>query len=124
MTLCKHYLILLVLLSQTQSVFGVLSVYLENIDAACGNNNGHIQAFPSGGTAPYSYLWSSGQVVSSIDNLAPGIYTVTVTDAIGGTATATATIINTAIFAKLTPKLPIFLRLFKQLRLTQTSNFA
>src|SRR5204863_9749573 len=41
----------------------------------------------SGGTAPYSYLWSTAAVTSSIGSLAAGTYTVTVTDNNGCTAT-------------------------------------
>jgi len=36
-----------------------------------------------GGTSPYSYLWSTGDTVPSVDNLSVGIYTVTITDDIG-----------------------------------------
>ncbi len=34
----------------------------------------------SGGTPPYSYLWSNGATTNSIDSLLQGTYTVTVTD--------------------------------------------
>ena len=44
---------------------------------------GSITITPSGGTAPYTYLWSSGQTTATINNLASGTYTVTVTDANG-----------------------------------------
>jgi len=39
----------------------------------------------SGGTTPYSFLWSNGATTQTIGNLAPGTYTVTVTDAAGCT---------------------------------------
>jgi len=48
---------------------------------AAGANDGTATATPSGGTPPYAYLWSNGSMMSTIDNLAPGMYTVTVTDA-------------------------------------------
>lgn len=52
---------------------------------------GSIQANPSGGSSPYAYLWSSGQTTATISG-APGVYTLTITDAEGCTATSSATI--------------------------------
>ena len=49
-------------------------------------NNGEIDITVSGGTSPYSYLWSSGGSTSNINNLAGGTYTVTVTDNNGCTS--------------------------------------
>jgi hypothetical protein len=49
-------------------------------ETAAGANNGSAAALPGGGTAPYTYLWSNNGTGSSISGLAPGVYTVTVTD--------------------------------------------
>ena len=46
-----------------------------------GVNNGSLDLSVSGGTAPYSYAWSNGATTSSNNNLAPGSYYFTVTDA-------------------------------------------
>ncbi|HXH17590.1 MAG TPA: T9SS type A sorting domain-containing protein [Chitinophagales bacterium] len=62
--------------------------------AYCGANNGKIYAGTSGGTPPYSLVWSTGETSDSIFNLSPGDYTVTGTDANGCTAQQTFTIIN------------------------------
>ncbi|MCU0346397.1 MAG: SprB repeat-containing protein, partial [Saprospiraceae bacterium] len=43
-------------------------------------NNGSATAAPTGGTSPYTYLWSTGATTASINNLNSGTYTVTVTD--------------------------------------------
>lgn len=42
----------------------------------------------SGGTAPYTYLWSNSATTSALTNVAAGTYTVTVTDANGCTGVA------------------------------------
>jgi hypothetical protein len=42
--------------------------------------DGTATANPSGGTSPYFYSWSNGEITQDIDHLAPGSYTVTVSD--------------------------------------------
>jgi hypothetical protein len=51
--------------------------------ASPGQSNGTAEAVVSGGTAPYTYTWSTGQTTQSITGLAVGNYTVTITDASG-----------------------------------------
>ncbi len=53
-------------------------------------DGGKLSASAIGGTAPFSFAWSNGETTATIDNLSSGAYTVTVTDANGCTATATA----------------------------------
>lgn len=48
-----------------------------------GLNNGTAYISAMSGTPPYSYLWSTGSVSNNVTGLAPGAYTVTVTDANG-----------------------------------------
>ncbi len=47
--------------------------------------NGSAQVIPTGGTSPYSFVWSTGQHSSQITSLCEGAYRVTVTDANGCT---------------------------------------
>ncbi|MEI9922009.1 MAG: RHS repeat-associated core domain-containing protein [Bacteroidota bacterium] len=53
------------------------------------DNTGSISTVVSGGTSPYTYLWSSGETTSGVSSKARGSYTLTVTDALGRTATRT-----------------------------------
>ncbi|TNE59211.1 MAG: T9SS type B sorting domain-containing protein [Bacteroidetes bacterium] len=57
-----------------------------------GDLNGRITAEGTGGTAPYQYSWNTGATGDIIQNLGCGIYTVTVTDALGCTSVATDTL--------------------------------
>ena len=66
-------------------------------NSACfGDANGSIIANPTGGTAPYYYLWSTGQTTQTISNLPAGIYTCIVTDANGCTINGSETITEPA----------------------------
>jgi alpha-tubulin suppressor-like RCC1 family protein len=67
----------------------ILSATVASIPATCGYNNGGASVTASGGSASYTYLWSNGQTTSSINNLMPGSYTVTVTDIKCGTVSNT-----------------------------------
>ncbi|WP_160213735.1 SdrD B-like domain-containing protein, partial [Phaeodactylibacter xiamenensis] len=68
----------------------LLEVGVFSTDAGCTINNGTVAADPFGGTAPYSYSWNNGATTSNLTGLSAGIYTVTVTDANGCTATGQA----------------------------------
>jgi len=51
----------------------------------------------SGGTAPYTYSWTSGASTAAITGLDGGPHTVTVTDTAGAVVTATVTLIEPAL---------------------------
>ncbi|MFK7926502.1 MAG: PKD domain-containing protein [Bacteroidia bacterium] len=50
--------------------------------ATCDSSDGAIALHPAGGTGPYTYLWNTGATTDSISGLAPGGYSVLVTDAL------------------------------------------
>ncbi len=53
----------------------------------CGYASGMATADPVDGTPPYQFQWSNGETTQTIDSLAGGIYTATVTDATGCSGT-------------------------------------
>ena len=65
-------------------------------DISCVGFSGTINLNVTGGQSPYSFNWSNGFVTQNIEVQNPGIYTVTVTDLSGCTATTTA-IVNLEI---------------------------
>ena len=59
----------------------------------CGNDpTGAVDLTISGGTAPYTQLWSNGATTEDITGLLAGVYSVTVTDDNGCTATTSRTV--------------------------------
>jgi hypothetical protein len=61
-------------------------------ETAEGANDGTAWATPTGGTPPYSYLWTNGAVDSLLVNLVPGDYTVIVSDVHGCENVQTVTV--------------------------------
>lgn len=66
----------------------------SSIDPTCFNScNGSATALPSGGTAPYTYLWSGGAgATQTVNSLCAGPYSLTVTDSLGCTGTDNVTL--------------------------------
>lgn len=89
--------------SQTFSVAenNGLSPIVAKSDVNCfGADDGTASVDPNGGTAPYRYNWTGPSAFSStlqtIELLAPGNYTITVTDTFGCTGTTNITITQPA----------------------------
>lgn len=55
-------------------------------ETGSGASDGTATAAPAGGTAGYAYAWSNNETTQTITGLAPGAYTVTVTDNNGCTS--------------------------------------
>jgi hypothetical protein len=70
-----------------------LALNAQVADVTCyGMNDGAISLMPAGGTAPYSYSWSTGASSSFINALVPSSYAVVTTDSRGCTYGANYTI--------------------------------
>jgi len=100
------------------ALFGFFNLQAQTIllnvtHATCGNSTGSILASAFGGTAPYIFVWSpappTGQGTSFITDVTPGEYTLTVTDAMGGTATATGEVLLVpGLFPDIVPPEPAY----------------
>ncbi|WP_425412738.1 SdrD B-like domain-containing protein, partial [Lewinella cohaerens] len=71
----------------------LLEVSATKTDETCAMANGTIDVTVNGGTSPYTYAWNDGDTTEDRSDLAPGTYTITVTDANNCTATTSITII-------------------------------
>lgn len=63
--------------------FSEMSIPAVITEASCGASDGEIVVAPQGGTAPYTYSWTSGGNGAVESDLGAGSVTVTVTDATG-----------------------------------------
>ncbi|MBL1231257.1 MAG: gliding motility-associated C-terminal domain-containing protein [Flavobacteriales bacterium] len=83
--------------SVTVTVNPLLSVTMNATNITCnGACDGVASVVVNGGTAPYSYSWSSGGTTDTETGLCPNLYTVTVTDALGCIVTGDTTITEPA----------------------------
>jgi hypothetical protein len=72
--LCSH--------QDSATIFEPTEIIIDTVTVvnASGGNNGTITISVIGGTPAYAYSWSNGSTTQNISNLAPGVYSVVVTD--------------------------------------------
>lgn len=94
----KNLLLLFVCcLALSTSAFSQLQITFTTDSVSCfGERDGNITAVVTGGTSPYTYLWSTSDVTASLTGVAVGMYDVTVTDAVGDTLAATGYVFGPA----------------------------
>ncbi len=78
-----------VTISQPEALAANVSTTAQS---AYGLDDGMASCTPTGGTAPYSYIWSNGATTSNLENLAPGSYSLTIEDSNGCTSSQTVTV--------------------------------
>ncbi len=69
-------------------------ISIDDIDCPDPANSGAIDMTATGGTAAYTYNWSTGATTEDLANLAGGTYDLTVTDANGCTVTNSLTVLE------------------------------
>ncbi len=78
---------------QVNNLSGNLSITNTLVtNETCSNGLGTVDITVSGGQAPLSYAWSTGASTEDISNLSSGVYSVTVTDGNGCTASTQAVV--------------------------------
>ena len=96
--LLSPFLFMLSLLVNAQG--GPLNIAFSVQHATCGNATGGIFASVWGGTAPYTFVWTpappQGQGTTTLTDLLPGTYTLTVTDNLGNELSSDTTVVLTA----------------------------
>ncbi|MEZ4939685.1 MAG: choice-of-anchor D domain-containing protein [Saprospiraceae bacterium] len=76
-----------------------LTVTIDVTNPTCPTpNNGSVTADVTGGVMPYAYKWNTLSTLQTLNNLAQGTYSVTVTDDAGCSATASATLMQPASY--------------------------
>jgi gliding motility-associated-like protein len=84
----------------TKTVSGIISqpqllqTAVSSTPSTCGNSNGSATVSVSGGVAPYTYAWTTGETSANRSGLAAGAYGVMVQDANGCSSDATAAVSN------------------------------
>ena len=87
-------LLLAVFMTATTALLAQLQVSIAVQNPTCaGFTNGSLLATASGGQEPYQYTWSDGASGQGRWSLSGGTFSVTVTDASGATASASATVV-------------------------------
>lgn len=67
----------------TNNSGGFIQTFGNAADEVCSNGQGSIDILFSGGSTPYSYIWSNGATSEDLIGIGAGTYTCTVTDANG-----------------------------------------
>lgn len=74
-----------------------IDLNITGVNGGCAaNGSASAMVTPGSGTPPFDYLWNTGATTSIINDLVPGTYSVTVTDAAGCTATDQVTVSGSA----------------------------
>ncbi|SMC79993.1 T9SS type A sorting domain-containing protein [Cellulophaga tyrosinoxydans] len=68
-----------------------LDLVATNVSCA-GADDGTANVTVIGGIAPYTFVWNSGEITETLNNVTPGTYSVTVTDALNATISASTEI--------------------------------
>lgn len=80
--------------TKTIVVNSLPGISLSATDITCfGSNDGSATAIATG-ASPFTYLWSTNDVVASVMNLSSGVHTVVVTDANGCASTGSITVLE------------------------------
>ena len=83
-----------------------LTLSESHTNVGCSGGTSTITLNPAGGTPSYTYLWNTGATSKDLTNVAPGTYTVTVTDANNCTKQLSVTISSGDLIKPIIDPLP------------------
>ncbi len=63
-----------------ENLCNMSSIMNSTDETAQGANDGTVSVTPVNGTAPFSYIWNTGDSIAYLTNLSPDVYVVTITD--------------------------------------------
>jgi len=86
------FCLLISIITQAQVISILASATDLDCHEASGAPTGAVDITVTGGESPYTYAWSTGNTVEDLTGLSAGTYTVTITDALGDTASDSYTI--------------------------------
>ncbi len=69
-----------------------MNVFVLTTPDPCGNSTASAWVLINGGTGPYTFAWNTGATTATISGLSVGTYSVTVTDNLGTTASASGSV--------------------------------
>jgi hypothetical protein len=73
------------------------TISVNSTDVSCnGGTSGSASVSVLGGTAPFTYSWSTGSSDTAVSNLSAGTYSITVSDKIGCKSSSVVTITEPA----------------------------
>ena len=82
------------------NTFAAIFIAETHVNVSCnGGTNGSIDITPSGGSAPYTYSWNGGATTQDRNGIVAGIYSVTVADFFGVSASASITITEPTVIS-------------------------
>ncbi len=91
----KKHLLSFLFIAISVVAFSQISLTINKQNATCfGMCNGSASLTITGGTAPYTAVWSNGSVGTTVNNLCSGVYSATVTDAASLTVTSSVNILQ------------------------------
>ena len=79
----NNYCMTTSLITITQPATAITLILSSNNVLCFGDTSGSVYSVTFGGTAPYTYLWNTGDTISNITNIPAGNYILTVTDSKG-----------------------------------------
>lgn len=79
-------------ISTTLNIVSTIAISVDNVQDEAVQLGGSITVSVNGGQAPYYFLWNTGQITATINNLVAANYTLTVTDVNGCSSVQTVTV--------------------------------